>query len=76
MRAHAGADNYWLASQMCAPMLRTYVKHGFEKTKTVSFSEATDLLRKIQEGELGVEKKKEFDKLGFIELRYSSLGHS
>jgi GNAT superfamily N-acetyltransferase len=61
VRAYAGADNYWLASQLCAPMLRTYAKHGFEKTKTVSFPEATDLLRRIQEGELGVEKKAEFD---------------
>jgi GNAT superfamily N-acetyltransferase len=62
VRAHAGADNYLVASQMCAPMLSTYVKHGFEKTKTVSFSEATDLVRTIQEGESDIEKKAEFDK--------------
>ncbi|MDP2898445.1 MAG: GNAT family N-acetyltransferase [bacterium] len=64
VRAWASPDNYWLASQICAPMLRTYLKHGFEKAETAPSSEIRDLIRdlltKIRDGEMGAEKKKEF----------------
>lgn len=65
MRAWASPDNYWLASQICLPMLRTYLKHGFQKGKTVPSSEIIgmirDLLEKIRDGEMGPEKQKEFE---------------
>ena len=65
VRAWASPDNYWLASQICVPMLRTYLKHGFQKGKTVPSSEIIgmikDLLTKMRDGELGAEKKKEFE---------------
>ena len=62
VRAYASLDNYWLSTQICAPMLRTYIKHGFQKIKTVPFSEIKELLIKVQEGELGIKRKKEFEK--------------
>jgi len=65
VRAWASPDNYWLACQICAPMLRTYTKHGFQKAKTAPSSEITDLIRdllmKIRDGKLGIENKKEFE---------------
>jgi len=66
LRAWASPDNFWLASQICAPMLRTYLKHGFQKVETAPSSEIRDLIRdllmKIRDGKLGIEKKKEFQK--------------
>jgi len=62
VRALAALDNYWLSSQLCVPMLRTYLKHGFQKIKIVSPPEGRELLMNIQEGKLGIEKKKEFEK--------------
>jgi GNAT superfamily N-acetyltransferase len=66
VRAWASPDNYWLASQICAPMLRTYLKHGFQKAKTAPSSEITDLIRdllmQIRDGKLGDEKKKQFQR--------------
>ena len=62
VRAYAGPDNYWAASQACAPMLRTYIKHGFRKIKTVPSSELKEILMKFQQGKFGIEGKKEFEK--------------
>jgi hypothetical protein len=62
VRAYAGPDNYWVASQACAPMLRTYIKHGFQKTKTFPSSELKERLMELQEGKYGIELKKEFEK--------------
>ena len=62
VRAYAGPDNYWVASQACAPMLRTYIKHGFQKTKTVPSSELKEILMELQEGKFGIGLKKEFEK--------------
>lgn len=66
VRAWACPDNYWLASQICAPMLRTYAKHGFQKVRTFLSSDfpssaARELLMRIREGQLGAERKKEFE---------------
>ncbi len=66
VRAWASPDNYWLASQTCAPMLRTYSKHGFQKVKTCPPSEfpsslVRQLLMEIREGKFGAERKKEFE---------------
>jgi ribosomal protein S18 acetylase RimI-like enzyme len=62
VRASAAPDNYWVASQACAPMLRTYIKHGFQKIKTVPSPEVEEILMKFQEGKLGIKGKKEFEK--------------
>ena len=66
VRAWASPDNYWLASQICAPMLRTYLKHGFQKVRTFPPSEfpssaVGELLSQMQQGKLGPEKRKEFE---------------
>lgn len=62
VRCLASLNNYWLASEMCTPMLRTYSKHGFKKIETVTIPEVKEYLQQIKNGELGVEKKKGFDK--------------
>jgi GNAT superfamily N-acetyltransferase len=63
IRCFAYPDNYWLSSEMCTPMLRTYSKHGFRKIGTVMIPEAKDLLQQMQNGELGPERKKEIEKI-------------
>jgi len=63
VRCFAYPDNYWLSSEMCTPMLRTYSKHGFRKIGTVMIPEAKDLLQQMKNGELGAKRKKEIDKL-------------
>jgi len=62
IRCLAYPDNYWLSSEMCTPMLRTYSKHGFRKIGTVMIPEAKDLLQQMNNGELGAERKKEVEK--------------
>jgi len=62
VRCIAYPDNYWLSSEMCTPMLRTYSKHGFQKIGTIVIPEAKDLLQKMKNGELGAERKKEIEK--------------
>ena len=62
VRCFAYQDNYWLASEMCTPMLRAYSKHGFKKIGIVTLPEVKDFLQQMKNGELGVEKKKEFEK--------------
>ena len=62
VRCFAYLDNYWLASEMCTPMLRTYSKHGFKKIGIVTIPEVKDFLQQMKNGELGAEKKKEFEK--------------
>ena len=62
VRSYAYLDNYWLSSDMCVPMLRTYRKHGFKVLSTIMIPEAKDLLKQIKNGELGAEKKKDFEK--------------
>jgi GNAT superfamily N-acetyltransferase len=62
VRCLAYLDNYWLSSEMCTPMLRTYSKHGFRVIGTVMIPEAKDLLQQMKNGELGAERKKEFEK--------------
>ena len=61
VRCFAYLDNYWLASEMCTPMLRTYNKHGFKKIDTVTIPEVKDYLQQMKDGEFGVEKKKGFE---------------
>jgi GNAT superfamily N-acetyltransferase len=63
VRCYAYPDHYWLSSEMCTPMLRTYSKHGFRIIGTEMISEAIDLLQQIKNGELGAERKREFEKL-------------
>jgi GNAT superfamily N-acetyltransferase len=63
VRCFAYPDNYWLSSEMCTPMLRTYSKHGFKKIETVMIPEAKDLLQQMKNGELGAERKKEIEKI-------------
>ena len=62
IRCLAYPDNYWLSSEMCIPMLRTYSKHGFRKTGTVTIPEAEDLLQQMLNGELGADRKREVEK--------------
>lgn len=62
VRAYASPDDYKFSYCICAPMLRSYIKHGFRKIKTVRLSEMKELLPKIQSGELGIKRKKEFEK--------------
>ena len=62
VRCFAYPDNYWLSSEMCTPMLRTYSKHGFRKNGTVMIPEAKDLLQQMKNGALGPERKREFEK--------------
>ena len=61
VRCFAYQDSYWLASEMCTPMLRTYSKHRFKKIGTVKIPEARDLLQQMKNGELGAEKKKKIE---------------
>ncbi len=61
VRASATHDNYWLSTQICQPMLRTYAKHGFQKVDTAASPEVNEYLTKFRDGELGDEKKKEFE---------------
>jgi len=63
VRCIAYPDNYWLSSEMCTPMLRTYSKHGFQKIGTVVIPEAKDLLQQMKNGEFGAERKKEIEKI-------------
>ncbi len=63
VRCFAYLDNYWLSSEMCTPMLRTYNKHGFKKIETVLIPEAKDLLQKMKNGEFGAERKNEIEKI-------------
>ena len=63
VRSYAYLDNYWLSSDMCVPILRTYQKHGFRVLSTVMIPEAKDLLKQMKNGELGAEKKKKFEEL-------------
>ena len=62
VRCFAYPDNYWLSSEMCTPMLRTYSKHGFRKIETVMIPEAKDLLKQMISGELGAERKIKIEK--------------
>ena len=76
VRAYASHDNYWFSTQLCAPMLRTYIKHGFRKTETIPFPEVKELLLKIKNGEMGIESKKEFEKFfGGEDLSMLSVLH-
>ena len=63
IRCFAYPDNYWLSSEMCTPMLRTFGKHGFRIIETVMIPEAQDLLQQMKNGELGAERKKKFEKI-------------
>lgn len=62
VRCFAYLDNYWLSSEMCTPMLRTYSKHGFKKIGIVTIPEVKDFLQQMKNGDLGAGKKKEFEK--------------
>ncbi len=63
VRCFAYPDNYWLSSEMCTPMLRTYSKHGFKKIETVMIPEAKDLLQQMKNGELGAERKNKIERI-------------
>jgi GNAT superfamily N-acetyltransferase len=62
VRSLAYPDNYWLSSEMCTPMLRTYSKHGFQTIGTVMIPEAKDLLQQMKNGEFGAERKIKVEK--------------
>ncbi len=62
VRASAASDNYWVSSQACTLMLHTFIKRGFQKTKTVPSPELRERLMKFRKGEFGIEGKKEFEK--------------
>lgn len=69
VRCFAYQDNYWLASEMCTPMLSTYNQHGFKKIGIVKLPEVKDFLQQMKNGDLGIEKKKDFEKFcGAIDL--------
>ena len=63
VRCLAYSDNYWLSSEMCTPMLRTYRKHGFRKMGTTIIPEAKDLLQQMKNGVFGADRKKKFEKI-------------
>ena len=60
--ASAGVNDPWVASKSCSPMLRTYLKHGFEIMDTVESPELTDYLKKFRDGDFGIEGKEKFEK--------------
>jgi ribosomal protein S18 acetylase RimI-like enzyme len=60
--ASAGVNDPWVASLSCAPMLRTFLKYGFEITDTVKSPELLDYLKKFRDGEFGAEGKEKFKK--------------
>ncbi len=62
IRCFAYLDNYWLSSEMCTPMLSTYNQHGFKKIGIEQLPEVKDFLKQIKNGDLGSEKKKDFEK--------------
>ena len=62
VRCFAYQDNYWLSSEMCTPMLSTYIKHGFKEIGTVTLPEVKDFLQQMKDGEWGDKKKEEFEK--------------
>ena len=62
IRCYAYQDNYWLASEMCTPMLSTYSKYGFKKIGIVKLPEVENYLQQMKHGEFGAEKKQGFDK--------------
>jgi len=74
VRCFAYLDNYWLSSEMCTPMMSTYSKHGFKKIRIVTLPEVKDFLQQMKNGELGTEKKKEFDKF-YGDKDLSELGY-
>ncbi|NQT83484.1 GNAT family N-acetyltransferase [bacterium] len=77
VRAYAAPDNYWLSSQICQPMLRTYAKHDFETIETAPSPEVEECLTQFRDGELGDEKRKEFEEFcGGQELSELSLLHT
>jgi GNAT superfamily N-acetyltransferase len=63
VRCFAYPDNYWLSSEMCTPMLRTYSQHGFRKIETVMIPEVKDFLEQMKNGELGADRKKKIEKI-------------
>lgn len=62
VRCFAYQDNYWLASEMCTPMLSTYSQHGFKKIGIETLPEVKDFLQQMKNGDLGAEKKKDFER--------------
>ncbi|MFC1551008.1 GNAT family N-acetyltransferase [Candidatus Latescibacterota bacterium] len=60
--ALATHDNYWLSQQMCLPKLSTYQKLGFETKELIVIPEAGEHLKNIEEGKLGPEIQREFEK--------------
>jgi ribosomal protein S18 acetylase RimI-like enzyme len=62
IRACAAVNNFWVASRACTLMLRTYEKHGFQKTHTESAPDLEDYLRQIQQGKFGAIKQQAFEK--------------
>ena len=62
VRCFAYQNNYWLASEMCTPMLSTYSKHGFKRIGIVILPEVKAFFQQMKNGELGTDKKKEFEK--------------
>ena len=63
VRCFAHPGNYWLSSEMCTPMLRTYRKHGFKKIGSEMVPEAKDLLEQMKNGKFGAERKKQIEKI-------------
>ncbi len=62
IKASASYDNHWISSQACALMLRTYMKYGFQKIKTLPSPELEERLIQFKEGKFGDKGKKEYNK--------------
>lgn len=62
VRAPAAVNNFWVASQACTLMLRTYEKHGFRKISTSSAAKLRDYLTQVQQGQFGTARQQEFER--------------
>ena len=77
VRAYAASDNYWLSSQICQPMLRTYSKHDFQIIESAPSPEVEEYLKQFRDGEHGDEMKKEFEEFcGGQDLSELSILHT
>lgn len=77
IRSSAAADNFWVASQACTPMLHTYEKHGFRKIRTDPSPDLEEFLTHVQQGKFGVERQKGFEKhCGKCELSEIAIYHT
>jgi len=62
IRAMAAVNDFWIASQACALMLRTYQRYGFHIVSTNPAPKLEDYLIQIQQGKGGASAQREFEK--------------